>query len=165
MRAVPPPDRAELRRFLASYLYSEEAFLIDEVTQLRPDERVIEARTETTRSLPYSGLQRTGPNHPAHVAGADLLAITGNLGCLHAWFFHGCRWDEGWTGFGNRVHRADFKRLARIGAPLALESRETRLRSGPRRVVIRFEFRFRQQNELVYLGDQTAMFLKDPELA
>jgi hypothetical protein len=80
---------------------------------------------------------------------------------MHAWFFHGCRWDEGWTGFGNRIHRADFKKLALIGPPLRLESRETRARTGARRVVLRFEFRFWQGDGLVYFGDQSAMFVRD----
>jgi hypothetical protein len=94
------------------------------------------------------------------VSAAETLMLTGNLGCLHAWFFHGCRWDEGWAGFGNRIHRADWKRLARIGPALLLESRELRTRVGSRRVVIRFEFQFRQEGELVYAGDQSAMFVR-----
>ena len=90
--------------------------------------------------------------------------ITGGLGCLHAWFFHDCRWDEGWAGFGNRIHRADFKRIARIGPPLELRSRETRRRVGPRRVLLRYDFEFTQQGERVYVGDQTAMFFRDQPL-
>jgi len=156
------PDPTELRRFLDTYLYQPSAFLVDEVVALHPEERSVEARMETTRPLPYSGLQRTDEKHPAHVSAADMLALTGNLGCLHAWFFHGCRWDEGWVGFGNRIHRADFKNLARLGPPLELESRETRTRVGERRVVIRYEFHFRQGGTLVYFGDQTAMFFKEP---
>ncbi len=85
---------------------------------------------------------------------------TGGLGCLHAYLFHGCRWDEGWAGFGNRIHRADFKRLASIGPPIVLESKQTRTRVGSRRIVIRYDFRFRQKGETVYLGDQSAMFVK-----
>jgi hypothetical protein len=162
---VPPPDRAELDRFLASFLYREEAFLVDEVTALHPDQRSIEARADTSRSLPYSRLQRNNAHHPPHVAAADILALTGSLGFLHAWFFHGCRWSDGWTGFGNRIHRADFKRLARLGPPLDLMSRETRTRVGERRIVIRFEFHFHQEGELIYFGDQTAMFMKSPDLS
>ncbi len=67
-------------------------------------------------------------------------------------------------GFGNRIHRADFRNLARIGPPLELESRETRTRVGARRVVLRFQFLFRQGDTEVYQGDQTAMFFKSPEL-
>jgi hypothetical protein len=41
-----------------------------------------------------------------------------------------------------------------------MHSRETRSRAGPRRVVIRYEFRFSQEDRLVYFGDQSAMFVK-----
>ena len=80
---------------------------------------------------------------------------------MHAYFFDGCRWNAGWAGFGNRVHRADFKRLARIGPPIELISWESRTRVGSSRVVIRFGFEFRQEGELVYVGDQSAMFVKE----
>lgn len=159
-----PLDPAELRRFRDTFLYRDEAFLVDEVTALDRDARRLEARLDTSKPLPYSRLQRNGPHHPPHVSAAEMLALTGTLGCLHAWLFHGVRWDEGWTGFGSRIHRADFKELAALGPPLALHSRELRARDGARRVVIRYEFRFEQEGRLVYLGDQSAMFLKEPEL-
>jgi hypothetical protein len=104
-----------MRHFLDTLLYEPEAFLIDEVVRLDAETRSIEALMDTTRPLPYSALQRPSQTHPLHVAAAELLMLTGNLGFLHAWFFHGCRWGEGWAGFGNRIHRADFKNLARIG--------------------------------------------------
>jgi hypothetical protein len=165
VRTIPAPcPPEELRRFLDTFLYREEAFFVDEISLLDAATHRIEARMDTTRPLPFAPYQRVGPGHPAHVAAAEMLVLTGNLGCLHAWFFHGCRWDEGWSGFGNRIHRADFKRIARLGPPLELESRETRARRGERRVVIRYEFRFSQEGELVYWGDQSAMFFKDAEL-
>lgn len=161
---VPGPfEAAEMRRFLDSYMYREGGFLVDEVVAMDPDAHAIEARLDTKRNLPFASQQRVKPGHPAHVSGPELLMVTGSLGCLHAWFFHGCRWDEGWAGFGNRVHRADFKQIARIGPPLRLESRETRSRVGSRRVVLRFEFHFWQEESLVYFGDQTAMFIRTPD--
>jgi len=156
-KAVPPAD---LQHFLDTFLYTEDAFLIDEILSLDAESLKIEAVLDSTRSLPFARAQRTGGHHPAHVSGAELLMVTGSLGCLHAWFFHGVRWDEDWAGFGNRVHRADFKRLARIGPPIHLESRETRTRVGPTRVVLRYDFEFRQGDEVVYVGDQSAMFVK-----
>jgi len=161
---VPGLTAEELRAFRDTYLYREEAFLLDEVSLLDADAGRIVARMDTERPLPYSALQRTGPHHPAHVSGSDVLALTANLGCLHAHAFHGCRFDAGWTGFGNRIHRADFKQLARIGPPLDLESQATRSRVGEHRLVLRFEFRFRQEGAVVYYGDQTAMFMKEPAL-
>ena len=146
--------------FLESFLYREEAFLIDEIHRMDAETKTIEAVLDTNRPLPFAAAQRVDSLHPAHVSAAEMLRATGSLGCLHAWFFHGCRWDQGWAGFGNRIHRADFKRLATLGPPLILQSRETRTRIGPSRVVIRYAFDFRQEDELVYQGDQTAMFFK-----
>ncbi len=161
-RDLPGPyDPQEIRHFLDTFMYHDEAFLVDEVLELDTERRAVEALLHTTRDLAYTRRQRVGPGHPAHVAGGDLLMVTASLGCLHAWFFHGCRWDAGWTGFGNRIHRADFRELARIGPPLELRSRETGSRVGPRRVVIRYEFDFRQGERLIYYGDQSAMFVKD----
>jgi hypothetical protein len=154
-------DPQELQRFLDTFLYTEEAVLIDEIVALDPERSQIEALLETTRPLPFSRCQRVDESrHPAHVSGAELVMVTGGLGCLHAWFFHGCRWDEGWAGFGNRIHRADFKRLARIGPPIELLSRETRTRVGTQRIVSRFEFEFRQAGQTVYAAEQSAMFVK-----
>ncbi len=156
------PD--ELKHFLDTFLYKEEAFLVDEIVRMDAEAGLVEARMDTERPLPFAAAQRTGPNHPGHVSGAEIIMITGGLGCLHAWFFHGCRWDEGWAGFGNRIHRADFKRLARLGPPLELVSRETRKRVGARRVLLTYEFEFSQEGELVYKSEQTAMFFKDQAL-
>lgn len=154
-------DPALLQRFVDTFLYREEALLVDELVRVDAEARSLEALLDTTRPLPFARAQRTSPIHPAHVSGAEILMATGGLGCLHAYLFHGCRWDEGWAGFGNRVHQADWKRLATLGPPLVLHSRETRTRVGPRRIVLRYEFRFLQSGELVYLGDQSAMFVKD----
>ena len=60
----------------------------------------------------------------------------------------------------NRIHRADFRSLVTIGPPLRLHSKETKAREGPKRVVLRFEFRFWQEERLVYVGDQSAIFVK-----
>jgi hypothetical protein len=164
MPVAGPPAQDELRRFIDTFIYDERGFLVDEVTLLDSEQGLVEATMDTRRPLPITALQKTDEQHPAHVSAPELLILTGNLGCLHAWFFHGCRWDEGWVGFGNRIHRADFKWLARIGPPLRLESKETRSRVGPQRVVLRYEFRFWQEDKLVYYGDQSAIFVKDKPL-
>ncbi len=150
-----------MRRFLDTFMYGEEAFLLDEIVRLDPAAGEIEALLDTTRPLPLTSHQRPRPGHPAHVCGGDIIMVTACLGCLHAWFFHGVRWDEGWTGFGNRIHRADFKKLAAVGPPIELRSREIRSRVGPRRMVLRYEFAFTQGGELVYHGEQSAMFVRD----
>ena len=157
-RGVVAPEL--LQRFVDTFLYTSDAFFVDEITRVDRDARALEALLDTTRPFPLSRCQRTSPDHPAHVSAAELLMATGGLGCLHAYLFHGCRWDEGWAGFGNRVHRADWKRLTTIGPPVMLESTETRTRVGSRRIVIRYAFRFLQEGQVVYVGDQSAMFVK-----
>ena len=78
---------SEMQRFLDTFLYREAAFLIDEVMKMDSEQRFIEAQMDTLRPLPFSAEQRVGRNHPAHVSGAEILMITGSLGCMHAWFF------------------------------------------------------------------------------
>lgn len=164
---IPGPlDPADVSRFLETYLFEPAGWLIDEITAVDPEQRTVEGRMATTRTLPIAPLARSSPGHPTHVTGPELIMLTGNLGCLHAWFFHGVRWDEGWAGFGNRIHRADFRKLVTVGGPpLRLTSRETRLRVGPKRIVIRYTFEFFQEDQKVYVGDQSAIFVKDKPLA
>ena len=164
-RIPGPHDPEEMQRFLDSFMYGPEAFLVDAIHRLDAEHFEIEAEFDTERPLPFTAWQRNHPGHPAHVAAAEILQATGSLGCLHAGFFHGCRWDEDRVGFGNRIHRADFKTLARIGPPIRMNSTETRSRVGPRRVVLRYSFEFEQEGQRVYVGDQTAMFMRDLDLS
>jgi len=161
-RMIPGPyPQEEMDRFLRTYLYEPGAVFVDRILRMDHEKHEIVAEMDTTRPLAFTALQRTNDtNHPPHVSGPELVLLAGNLGCLHAYFFHGCRWDEGWVGFGNRIYRADFKRLAMIGPPLRLESVETRSRVGPERILLRYEFRFSQEGNLVYFGDHAGRFFK-----
>ena len=165
MTAVIPspwPD-AEMLRFQETFIYGPEAFLVDEVLSADAEAKVLEATFDTTRPLPISAAQRGDPaRHPRHVSGPELMLATGSLGCLHAFFFHGCHWDAGWVGFGSRVHRIDFREIAYIGPPLHLRSEETRTRVGPKRVMLRLAFSFSQGGREVYRGDQSALFVHEP---
>ncbi|MDJ0790204.1 MAG: hypothetical protein QNK05_25700 [Myxococcota bacterium] len=163
--ANPIPDAEALETFRKGFLYGPDAFLVDRVVHADAESKTLEAELDTgARNLPYASHQRVGPTHPAHVAAGDLVMATGSLGCVHGWLFHDVRFDAGWTAFGSRIHRADFKELARLGPPLRLRCQETRARVGPKRVVLRLEFRFEQEGKLVYAGDQSAFFLLEPEL-
>ena len=156
-----PVAKTDMDRFLSTFFYLPEVFYIDGITTADSEAGIIEATFDTTRHLPYASTQRTSEGHPAHVAAPEILMATGSLGCLHAYLFHGCRWDEGWAGFGNRIHRADFKALAHIGPPIELHSEESRRRVGPKRVMLRLSFKFHQEGRLIYRGDQSAIFVKE----
>ena len=160
-RHIPgPQDPSEMEEFLSTFLYDDASFLIDEIVSLDRARSEIVARLDTTRPFPYVTHQRSGPGHPAHLSVGELIMATAHMGSLHGWFYHGLRWADGWVGYGNRIHRADFKALALIGPSLTLRSREIASRRGAQRIVARFEFEFSQNGQMVYYGDQTAMFLK-----
>jgi hypothetical protein len=120
----------------------------------------MEAELDTTRPLAYSQLQQTTDDHPLHVSAGDLLMATGTLACLYAWLELGCKWDEGWAGFGSRIHRADFKQMVRVGPPLQLQMKQTALRKGTKRVMLRCDLKFSQDNRPNYVADQTALFVR-----
>ena len=68
-RQIPGPyEAAEMQRFLDTFLYTEEAFFVDEVTRLDPEAKEVEAQLDTTRELPLTRLQRTDARHPGHVS-------------------------------------------------------------------------------------------------
>jgi hypothetical protein len=159
--ALPPAFAGEAGRFLSTLPYAPSAFLIDEILEVDAAAGRVRARLDTAKPLPLVAEQRGDPAlHPRHVAGPVLVQLTGMLGMACAYFLHGVRFDEGWIGFGSRIWRADFRRLAVIGPPLDLEVVETRARVQPDRHVVRYEFRFTQQGALCYFGDQTATWLK-----
>ncbi|HSI03790.1 MAG TPA: hypothetical protein VLC93_04915 [Myxococcota bacterium] len=157
-----PWPAAECSHFVDTFFYGPGAFLVDEVTFADPADGVMQARVDTTRHMHYTSEQRGDPTlHPRHVNGGDLLTITGNLGCLHAYFFHGCRWDEGWVGFGAKIYRADFKNLALLGPPLLCRSVEMQKKRLSDRLIVRFDFEFTQGDKLIYTSEQSAIFTKD----
>lgn len=157
----PPALAADGARLLATMPYHPRAFLIDEVIEVDREAKRVRARLDTTKELELASLQRGDPAiHPRHVPAPVLLQLTGMMGMLSGYFVHDLRFDEEWIGFGSRIHRADFKRLALLGPPLDLESIETRARVGADRQIVRYEFRFAQEGRLCYFGDQTATWLR-----
>lgn len=150
----------ELQRFRETFLYRDPAIFFDEVRHVDHDSRTIESVLFTDRSFPLTAAQRTGPHHPAHISAGELVMATGSVGCLHAWYFHGCDWEQGWAGYGGIIHKAEFRSLAYLGPELVLRSREVRTRVGRDRVVLRFDFRILQEDRAVYVGDHTAFFVR-----
>ena len=47
-----PFDAAEMQRFRDSFMYRDEAFLVDEILRMDPEQRGIEALLDTTRPYP-----------------------------------------------------------------------------------------------------------------
>lgn len=159
--AFPAALADEAARFLATAPYDPTALLLDAVLAVEPAAGRVLARLDTTRPLPFVDAQRGPPDlHPRHVNGGVMVHLTGMLGLLHAHFVLGLRFDAGWIGFGGRIHRAEFRALARVGPPLDLELVETRRRDGADRRVVRYDFTFTQGGERCYVGDQTATWLR-----
>jgi len=156
-----PWPKAEMDEFLEHHFYAPDAFLISEVIKGDSTAGEIFAVCKPDTSWLVAPYQR-GPElrHPRHVSGGDLLMLTASLGSLHAYFFHACKWHEGWVGFGNRMDNVQFHNLAKINLPLELYSKETRVRRGSKRTLISFEFRFTQDGKPIYTSEQTAMFIK-----
>lgn len=161
---IPSPwGEKAVTDFLEHYFYSVDCFMISSVENADADAKEIRATwAPGTRLL--VGQHQRGPEswHPRHVSGADMLMMTVSLGSLHAYFFHGCRWQEGWVGFGNRMEGVEFKSMAKPDAPMVLRSREARTRRGSQRVLLDMEFEFTQQGQTVYSSRQTALFVRKP---
>lgn len=147
--------------FLADCLYRPEAVLIDELSEIDVEAGRLVARVPTSAEMPLTRAQRVDPlRHPRHVSGGLLVHLTGMMGDLHFYYVLGLRHADGWTGFGVRIHSARFPRLGRIGPPLSLSCEATRTRRlGKQKIYVRYAFRFEQQGEAIYEGDQSALFL------
>jgi len=161
--AFPAALAEQARHFLSTTPYDPRALLVGAVLAVEPSPGRVLARMDTTQPLPFVDAQRGPPEvHPRHVNGGVMVHMTGMLGLLHAYFVLGLRFDQGWIGFGGRIHRAEFRALARVGPPLDLELRETRRREGADRCVVRYDFIFSQGDVRCYVGDQTATWLRGP---
>jgi 3-hydroxymyristoyl/3-hydroxydecanoyl-(acyl carrier protein) dehydratase len=147
--------------FVADCPYGPEGIIVDKILEVDRDAARIVARMPCHADLPLTRTQRSHPIlHPRHVAGGLMVHVTGIVGFAHAYYVLDVRHQEGWIGFGARIHSARFRALAEPGEPLLIECRATRLRKGPRRILGRYDFRFTQAGKLVYEGDQTAMFMR-----
>src|SRR4051812_29684366 len=107
-----PWSQDEVKRFLDGYFYSPDVFYITDVVEADASRGMLQARVAENASWKVTPYQRGSEDyHPQHISGPDLLMLTASLGALHAFFFHDCKWDEGWVGFGNRIDLGEFKAL------------------------------------------------------
>ena len=147
--------------FVADCPYGPAAICIDEVVEVDKEVGIIRARMLTRPDLPLTRDQRVHPvRHPRHVSGGFMVHLTGMLGFMHTYYVLGLRHADGWIGYGGRIYDARFAALAKIGPPLDLELRATKVRQRKNQVFARYTFRFTQQDTLIYQGDQAAMWMR-----
>lgn len=150
--------------FVADCPYGPEALGIDEIVEIDRGAGLVRARMQTRPDLPLTRHQRAHPiRHPRHVSGGFMVHLTGMLGVMHTYYVLGLRHADGWIGYGGRIYDARFAALAKMGPPLDLECRATKVRQSPARVFARYDFRFTQGDTLIYRGDQAAMFMRVTE--
>lgn len=148
-------------QFVADCPYGPGGLLLDDVVEIDRDGhgRVV-ARMPTYEELPLTREQRAHPvRHPRHVSGGLMVHMTGMVGFVHAYYVLGLRHADGWIGYGGAIHKARFKALATPGEPIVIDCTCTQLRRGPTKILGRYAFEFRQNDTVVYEGDQTALWL------
>jgi hypothetical protein len=147
--------------FAADCPYGPGGLLLEDVVEIdRAKSRVV-GRMLTYDDLPLTREQRVHPTrHPRHVSGGLMVHMTGMMGFVHAYYVLDLRHADGWIGYGGRIHSARFRALARPGEPMLLECEATRVRKTPKSVLGRYVFRFVQGGELIYEGDQTALWTR-----
>lgn len=147
--------------FVADCPYEPSALLIDDIVAIDREASSIIARMATTADLPLTRDQRADPaRHPRHVSGALMIHATGILGFAHAYYVLDLRHADGWIGYGTHIHDGRFRRMGKIGQPMDLACKATSVRKIRSALVVRYEFRFMQSNELVYEGEHSAIFTR-----
>jgi hypothetical protein len=147
--------------FVEDCPYAPDALLIDEIVSIDRDAGTIVARMPTSENLPLTRDQRAHPlKHPRHISGGLLIHATGMMGFAHAYFLLGLRHADGWIGYGTHVHEGRFRKMAKIGDPLILACTAVSIRKIQGALVGRYKFRFTQTDEVVYEGEQSAIFTK-----
>jgi len=145
--------------FVADCPYGPGGLLIDDIVRIDREASVVVATLPTHAELPLTREQRNHPErHPQHIAGGLMVHLTGMVGFAHAYFVLDLRHADGWIGYGTHIHEARFKRMGRIGPPMELACTASSVRRFRGAIVARYMFRFEQEGELVYAGEQTAMF-------
>ncbi len=147
--------------FVADCPYAPGAICIDELVEVDKEAGIVRARMTTRPDLPLTRDQRAHPlRHPRHVSGGLMIHLTGILGFMHTYYCLGLHHADGWIGYGGRIYDARFAALAKMGPPLDMELRATKIRKRETQVFGRYEFRFTQEGILIYQGDQAAMWMR-----
>jgi hypothetical protein len=147
--------------FVADCPYGPGGLLIDDIVSIDRERSRIVARMPTGDDLPITRDQRAHPvRHPRHVSGGLIVHVTGIVGFAHGYHILDLRHADGWIGYGTHIHSARFKRMAGIGAPLELECTATSVRRIRGNYFITYRFDFRQEAELIYEAEQSAVWTR-----
>ena len=148
--------------FVADCPYLPEGLFVDDVLDI--DENGfgrIALNVPARDDFPITTTQRVHPTrHPRHISGGVIIHLTGIAGFAHAYFLLGVRHLDGWTGYGARIRSARFHNLATPAEAMRIECTATQIKRGAKRILGRYDFRFTQNEALIYEGDQTAMFVR-----
>lgn len=149
--------------FVKDCLYYPDGLLIDEVLAVDEAQSLVRVRMPTHADLPLTREQRVDPViHPRHVSGGLMVHMTGVAAFAHFYYVLGLRHSQRWTGYGVRIQDARFHALAKVGPPLVLECKALRTRKRGMHLLVQYEFKFYQDDKLVYEGQQTAMWMQVP---
>ena len=145
--------------FFSGFPYTREGFFLDRLIEVDREGNKITCEMETTKRFPLIDEQRHHEVlYPPHLPGGIIIHLTGIVGMAAAQLLLDIRFDRGWSGYGSRIHRAEFKRLVELGPPVLLEGRITSDKRRGTMTILRYEFRFLQEGQLFYFGDQTAVY-------
>jgi hypothetical protein len=147
--------------FIADCPYHPDGLLIDDIVRIDRETSTIVATMPTRADAPITRDQKVHPErHPAHVSGGLMVHVSGILGFAHAYYVLDLRHADGWIGYGTHIHEARFRKMARIGPALTLTCTATGIRKIRGAIVGRYKFRFEQDGDTVYEGDQSALFTR-----
>lgn len=147
--------------FVGDCPYGPGALLIDDIVRVDRETSTVVASMPTHPDLPITRDQRAHPErHPLHVSGGLMIHATGIVGFAHAYYVLDLRHAEGWIGYGTHIHEGRFKKMGKVGPAMLLTCSATSVRKIRSAIVARYRFRFEQNGELVYEGDQSAIFTR-----
>lgn len=147
--------------FLADCPYLPSGLLIDDIVSLDKTTSTLVARAPTHDELPLTRDQRVhAERHPRHLNGGVMIHMTGMVAFAHAYYLLDLRHADGWIGYGTHIHSGRFRKMGRIGPPLHLSCHATSVRTIRGAIVARYDLRFTQEDDVVYEGDQSALWTR-----
>jgi hypothetical protein len=162
MTELPATPCALPGELLDDMLYEPSEYLIRELLELDSERSLVRLAFGSDPSQPLTSSQRVDKLHPAHVAGALLVHLTGAAGFVHAYYLLGLRHRDGWVGFGTHIHRAVFRKLITPGEDFEMTLQATRVRPGRDRFMVRYDVEVQSDGARCYQGDQSAAWMREP---